>query len=87
MSKIEEIYEQYCDWYVNRRPLDDETTALNPRQAWQVLMHRCRDGASLDLEETQWPMEMRQNIGKFLYNIIINDVKIDVNMFKPKAKQ
>lgn len=30
-------------------------------------------------------MEVRQNVGKFLYNIIINDVKIDVNMFKSKA--
>lgn len=40
-----------------------------------------------DMLETPWPMEMRQNIGKFLYNIIINDVKIDVNMFKTKAKE
>ncbi|XP_061718880.1 DNA-directed RNA polymerase, mitochondrial [Cydia pomonella] len=86
LSKISQIYEQYCEWYMDRSALGTDVP-LNSRQAWQMLVHRNREGASLDMEETPWPMEMRQNIGKFLYNIIINDVKIDVNMFKPKAKQ
>ncbi|XP_028178400.1 DNA-directed RNA polymerase, mitochondrial [Ostrinia furnacalis] len=86
LNKIEEIYEKYCKWYVGRAPVDESGLPYNGRQAWQVLVHRYRDGASLDSEERPWPMEMRQNIGKFLYNIIINDIKIDVNMFKTKAK-
>ncbi|KAJ2945772.1 hypothetical protein O0L34_g614 [Tuta absoluta] len=99
LKKIERIYEKYCSWYIDRRALRErdgereregecerERVPLNGRQAWQLLVHQCREGASLDLEEAPWPMEMRLNIGKFLYNIIVNDVKIDVNMFKSKAK-
>ncbi|XP_063895099.1 DNA-directed RNA polymerase, mitochondrial [Helicoverpa armigera] len=85
LKKLERIYEQYCTWYVARGSVDGTGLPYNGRQAWQALVHRNREGASLDIEETPWPMEMRQNIGKFLYNIIINDVKIDVNMFKSKA--
>ncbi|XP_050347708.1 DNA-directed RNA polymerase, mitochondrial [Nymphalis io] len=85
-NKIEQIYGKYCKWYLERHSLDGTSTPYNSRQAWQILVHQNREGACLDVEEAPWPMEIRQNIGKFLYNIIINDVKIDVNMFKPKAK-
>ncbi|XP_068617783.1 DNA-directed RNA polymerase, mitochondrial [Battus philenor] len=87
LKKIKQIYEQYCEWYLKRQPVDGSSQPYNARQVWQLLENQNRDGASLDLEETPWPMDIRQNIGKFLYNIIINDVKIDVNMFKTKAKQ
>ncbi|KPI99844.1 DNA-directed RNA polymerase, mitochondrial [Papilio xuthus] len=87
LQKIEQIYEKYCEWYLHRHSVDGSEQPYNGRQVWQMLEHQNRDGASLDLDETPWPMEMRQNIGKFLYNIIINDVKIDVNIFKTKAKQ
>ncbi|CAH0400996.1 unnamed protein product [Chilo suppressalis] len=85
LKKIEEIYEKYCEWYLHRSTGTD-SRPYNARQAWQMLIHRHRTGASLDTAEAPWPLEMRQNIGKFLYNIIINDVKIDVNMFKTKPK-
>ncbi|XP_072944627.1 DNA-directed RNA polymerase, mitochondrial [Epargyreus clarus] len=84
LAKLERVYEQYLQWYLAREPLDG--AVCNARQAWQLLLHRDRHGASLDIEEYPWPVEIRQNIGKFLYNIIINDIKIDVNMFKSKAK-
>lgn len=85
LKKIEQVYEKYCEWYVGRQSVDGTGLPYNGRQAWQALVHMNRDGANLDIEEMPWPMEMRQNVGKFLYNIIINDVKIDVNMFKSKA--
>ncbi|CAB3230717.1 unnamed protein product [Arctia plantaginis] len=87
LQKIERIYEKYCEWYVKRESVDNTGLPYNGRQAWQTLIHLNREGPSMDIEETPWPIEMRQNIGKFLYNIIINDVKIDVNMFKTKGKE
>ncbi|XP_041982411.1 DNA-directed RNA polymerase, mitochondrial [Aricia agestis] len=87
LTKLDAVYKQYCRWYLERHPLDDDGTPLNNRQAWQTIVHRNSWGASLDVEDKPWPLEMRQNIGKFLYNIIINDIKINVNMFKPKAKE
>ncbi|KAJ0174512.1 hypothetical protein K1T71_009620 [Dendrolimus kikuchii] len=86
LEKIKRIYAQYSEWYVNRHSVDGTALPYNGRQVWQALLHKNRDGADLDVEEEPWPMEMRQNVGKFLYNIIINDVKIDVNMFKTKGK-
>ncbi|CAG9564536.1 unnamed protein product [Danaus chrysippus] len=85
LKKIEQVYDKYCKWYLERHSLDGTNTPYNSRQAWQLLVHQNRDGASLDVEAAPWSMEMRQSIGKFLYNIIINDVKVDVNMFKPNA--
>ncbi|XP_013189813.2 DNA-directed RNA polymerase, mitochondrial isoform X1 [Amyelois transitella] len=87
LAKMKQLYAKYSEWYITRNPVDDKGVPYNCRQAWQVLAHTYRDGASIDMEEAPWPLEMKQNVGKFLYNIIINDVKIDVNMFKPKAKQ
>ncbi|CAG4960033.1 unnamed protein product [Parnassius apollo] len=87
LKKIEQVYEKYCEWYLKRESVDSSNQPYNGRQVWQLLEHQSREGASLDMEEAPWPIEMRQNIGKFLYNIIINDVKIDVNMFKAKNKQ
>lgn len=84
MKKKQEIYDKYCEWYINRQSLDGSDRLYNCRQAWQLLVHQNRDGASLDIEEEPWPMDIRQNIGKFLYNIIIHDVKINVNMFNQK---
>ncbi|XP_045488794.1 DNA-directed RNA polymerase, mitochondrial [Pieris rapae] len=86
LEKIEKVYEKYCKWYLERFPLDDTGRAYNGRQAWQLIVHQNSVGASLDIEENPWSQEIRQNIGKFLYNIIINDIKIDVNLFKPKSK-
>ncbi|XP_053610663.1 DNA-directed RNA polymerase, mitochondrial [Plodia interpunctella] len=86
LAKIEQLYEKYSEWYISRQSVD-QREPHNSRQAWQTLAHRYREGATLDTEEAPWPLEMRQSVGKFLYNIIINDVKIDVNMFKPKAKE
>ncbi|KOB68484.1 DNA-directed RNA polymerase [Operophtera brumata] len=41
LDKMSSVYAQYCEWYMKRGG------DMNSRQAWQNLMHRCRDGASL----------------------------------------
>ena len=35
-----------------------------------------------DVEEKSWPVAILFGVGKFLYNIIIRDIKIDVNIAK-----
>lgn len=41
LDKITKVYAQYCEWYMQRDGV------MNTRQAWQTLLHRCTDGASL----------------------------------------
>jgi DNA-directed RNA polymerase len=35
-----------------------------------------------DMEEKSWPAAVLSGVGKFMYNIIMRDIKIDVNIAK-----
>jgi len=35
-----------------------------------------------DVEENSWPFAILIGVGKFMYNIIMRDIKIDVNIAK-----
>jgi hypothetical protein len=35
-----------------------------------------------DVEEKSWPVAILIGVGKFMYNIIMRDIKIDVNIAK-----
>ena len=35
-----------------------------------------------DVEEKSWPVSILIGVGKFMYNIIMRDIKIDVNIAK-----
>jgi flagellar biosynthesis protein FliP len=39
-----------------------------------------------DMEEKSWPPAVLSGVGKFLYNIIMRDIKIDVNIAKVSSK-
>lgn len=47
LKKIEELYDKYCEWYLERKSLDGTDLPHNCRQAWQILLHQNRKGASL----------------------------------------
>ncbi|XP_062545891.1 DNA-directed RNA polymerase, mitochondrial [Armigeres subalbatus] len=74
LDKTCEIYSLYCD------VLSEENSSDNSRQLWQRLVHDNRnDGPSLDIQLASWPRAAVCGVGKFLYNIIKNDMKINVN--------
>jgi DNA-directed RNA polymerase len=39
-----------------------------------------------NMEEKSWPPAVLSGVGKFLYNIIMRDIKIDVNIAKVNSK-
>jgi hypothetical protein len=39
-----------------------------------------------NMEEKSWPAAVLSGVGKFMYNIIIRDIKIDVNVAKMNSK-
>ncbi|XP_058446370.1 DNA-directed RNA polymerase, mitochondrial [Malaya genurostris] len=78
LDKTCEVYNLYCDTLAKGNSSD------NPRQLWQRLVHECRqDGPSMDIASIAWPRAAVFGVGKFLYNIMKNDLKINVNAMAP----
>ncbi|KAF7996290.1 hypothetical protein HCN44_001922 [Aphidius gifuensis] len=71
----------YIDWYKNRN------TNVNNRISWELSANKKSHNFDLELESIRWPTNVHINIGQFLYRIIFDDLKIDVNSVRPKSKQ
>ncbi|EAT46999.1 AAEL001847-PA [Aedes aegypti] len=82
LDKTCEIYSLYCD------VLSEGNSSDNSRQLWQRLVHENRhDGPSLDVQSVTWPKAAVNGVGKFLYNILKNDLKINVNATSKANRQ
>ncbi|EDS26609.1 DNA-directed RNA polymerase, mitochondrial [Culex quinquefasciatus] len=82
LDKTCEVYNLYCD------ALAEGQSSDNPRQLWQRLVHENRqDGASLDIQSIAWPRAAVNGVGKFLYNVLKNDLKINVNATARGSRQ
>ncbi|CAH0564781.1 unnamed protein product [Brassicogethes aeneus] len=91
LDKIVKIHSKYCTEYACEHPemsvLPEEDVLLNPRQRWQWAEQGVRDtGATLDMDHQEWVPTILQTIGKFLYHIIMHDLKVDVNAIRLNSK-
>ena len=75
LGKVEQLYPQYCRALLD--PKEDEQR-LNPRQLWQKLVQADYQGPDVDCTILSWPLAVKQEVGQFLYNIILNDIKITI---------
>ncbi|XP_036320610.1 DNA-directed RNA polymerase, mitochondrial, partial [Rhagoletis pomonella] len=81
LEKIGEIYSSYCDLW------EEASTNDNPRQMWQRLVHEQRaSGPSIDVKYVSWPVNVQSGVGRFLYNILMRDIKIDAHIMRQKGK-
>ncbi|XP_067622531.1 DNA-directed RNA polymerase, mitochondrial isoform X2 [Eurosta solidaginis] len=81
LEKMEEIYSSYCDL------LHETNTYDNCRQMWQRLVHGHRSsGPSMDAKYINWPSNVQYGVGRFLYNILMRDIKIDAHIMRQKGK-
>lgn len=81
LEKTTEIYNEYC------KVLEKCNSTDNSRQLWQRILHRTRpEGASADAFENSWPLGAMVGVGRFLYNILLRDIKIDVNILRQNNK-
>lgn len=79
LQKTGEIYGDYCE------VLADGASYDNTRQSWQRLVHQKtieEGGPSMHFHDTFWPISAQVGVGKFLYNILMRDLKIDVNCLR-----
>ncbi|XP_018368910.1 PREDICTED: DNA-directed RNA polymerase, mitochondrial isoform X2 [Trachymyrmex cornetzi] len=79
-----QIYKTYLEWYMKKNPAD---RISNGRIKWQQLIDEAeKSGMCCDLTVPEWSRNTMLNVGKFLYNIIVNDVKIP-HVPKPGAPE
>ncbi|KAL5280867.1 POLRMT family protein [Megaselia abdita] len=77
LEKVGDIYSEYVGF------LESGKTSDNPRQLWQRLVHVHRtSGPSMDINAPIWPNNVLLGVGRFLYNIIMRDIKIDSNILR-----
>lgn len=69
-----QVYKKYLEWYMQTNPADKIS---NGRIKWQQLVQEAKkSGICCEMTVPEWSNNIMINIGKFLYNIIVNDVKI-----------
>lgn len=83
LNKLEKVLDSYSKWYLNP---NDVRYGYNPRHTWQLLKNQYCKGPSLEIDSEPWSVITLISIGKFLYNIILRDVKIDINILKHNSK-
>jgi len=91
LDKVMKVHGEYCDQYANSRSqlevLPTDIDYLNTRQHWQWVEHLHKaDGATITTDHQSWVPTVLQNIGKFLYHIVMHDLKIDVNVMRTNSK-
>lgn len=88
---MREVHLKFCDHYTMNHGelgvLPEKEIKINPRQTWQLLEHSLKgDGSSINLDHHEWVPTALQNIGKFLYHIVMHDLKVNVNCMHPNLK-
>ncbi|XP_014471686.1 PREDICTED: DNA-directed RNA polymerase, mitochondrial isoform X2 [Dinoponera quadriceps] len=84
MDNIIQIYDKYLEWYMRQNSTD---AGVNGRVKWKQLAQEVmKAGLCPEMTVPEWPRYILVNVGKFLYNIIVNDVKIPYGT-KPGAPE
>lgn len=82
IDKITDIHSKYCEWYVNR------TDGMNSRVKWETLVHEAKTkGVYINSYVPPWPSSVESKIGRFLYEIIMCDIKINSSFIPIQSKQ
>lgn len=77
LQKTSDIYENYCDVMIAGNSSD------NSRQSWQRLVHKSNSsGPSVNFHPQSWNLPVKLAVGRFLYSIIIRDLKLDLQYLR-----
>ncbi|XP_076661503.1 mitochondrial RNA polymerase [Halictus rubicundus] len=82
IDKIVKIYQKYLKWYLHPESVE-RFANMNNRTVWQYFERQEENiGSSLNTMCYSWPKDVIANVGKFLYNIILNDLILKPDLFK-----
>ncbi|XP_060521264.1 DNA-directed RNA polymerase, mitochondrial [Cylas formicarius] len=84
LDKVLTLHKEYSHEYAIAHGKYDHMptgeTYVNPRVQWQWLEHNCRDkGSTISSNHQPWVPPVVLDIGKFLYQILLHDFKINVD--------
>ncbi|KAK8776990.1 hypothetical protein V5799_029663 [Amblyomma americanum] len=80
-AKVTSLYEKYLSYCLQ----PELWSQYSARECWQRLKAENSAGPSLDAEITHWPYHASLGVGRFLYDIIFHEVKIDINVLRPSS--
>ncbi|OQV21804.1 DNA-directed RNA polymerase, mitochondrial [Hypsibius exemplaris] len=78
VDRLEKTYSEYLKYFEDKQV----TSMYNCRQYWQKVEHDMKLPARADLGEHSWSKFILVRIGKFLYDTIINEIKMDSTMLR-----
>lgn len=74
-DKVQILYTEYVETLCSGNSND------NPRQIWQrINYHERNNGPDIDATEVNWPWPVLCDVGRFLLNILLHNIKIDANL-------
>ncbi|CAL7943645.1 unnamed protein product [Xylocopa violacea] len=74
IDKMVSIYSKYLEWYLHPKNMTGLSN-VNNRIVWQYFeREEAKYGSSVNAICSYWSVDVLVNIGKFLYNIILNDI-------------
>lgn len=80
-DKVGRLYSEYS------RQLCLGCSNDNPRQIWQrINYHERGTGPDIEVPDISWPWSVLCDIGRFMFNILLHDIKIDTNLHGKRAK-
>uniref|UniRef100_A0A671LYK3 DNA-directed RNA polymerase n=1 Tax=Sinocyclocheilus anshuiensis TaxID=1608454 RepID=A0A671LYK3_9TELE len=83
IEKLGSMYNSYSELLAN----DTETNGMLPRECWVSLeMQRC-SGPSLLSDDTPWPMVLMVQLGSFLVDLMVRELKIWSNILNPAQEK
>lgn len=81
-EKIRNLHKTY------REILCSGTCPDNPRQLWQRIIHHSRKrGPCIFQKSIDWPWGVRCDVGRTLFKILMENIKIDANLLDSKRSQ
>lgn len=82
LEKISSIYSSYVDILAK----DTEPASVLPRERWCDVEAEHTAGPTLRGAETNWPNMVTLELGIFLVDLMVNNLKINSNVFNPAQK-
>lgn len=82
-DQLDSQMQRYFDYFLDNSR--HNRVAHNHRQYWQHLARTTiKSGASLEIDAIEWPTNVKAEVGRVLYDIIIDELKVDTNVMREK---
>ncbi|XP_051549108.1 DNA-directed RNA polymerase, mitochondrial-like isoform X2 [Myxocyprinus asiaticus] len=83
IEKLGNIYSSYAELLAN----DTKTSDMLPRECWASLEMERSSGPSLLSDDTPWPLVLMVQLGCFLTDLMVRELKVQSNILNPTQEE